>query len=300
MRRRKSGFTLIELLMVVLVIGLLVVMLVPAVGAVKRAVRTSMTESRIWEIDSAIGLYKDTFGDYPPSSKPSEVTWNYPKGWVPLDPAASAAGVGYGPFNVNKDYGQGNNTPPGGQYLTYFLFGPTRFGWTTEQHGVPVNWAPPAGLERYLTKKPVALVGSSGTSPQPYYVIPAYWYFEDAFGLTRHRFLGTILYMRANTQNRSPMVGGEHDNPRFIYGHIQAQYYWENRGGSWGYTGDNQGRKNLARLLKQCPKGFALISAGANHRFGYRTKNSHGNNQGREGADWDDGISDDLCNFTHD
>ena len=254
-----------------------------------------MTETRIWEIDSAICLYEDTFGDYPPSGKPVGVTWNYPAGWVPLDPSASAAGAGYGPFDVNKEYvWHDNSQPPGGQYLTYFLFGPTRFGWTTEQHGVSVNWTPPAGLERYLTKKPLRNIGSSS------YTTPAYWYFEDAFGLTGYRFRGAILYLRANTQNRSPMVSSEHNHPRFIYSHIQSQYYWECRGGSWGYTGDNEGSKNLGRLLEHCPKGFALISAGANHCFGYRTKNSHPNNQGREGADWDHGRSDDITNFVHD
>ena len=301
MRKPKSGFTLIELLMVVLVIGLLVVMLVPAIGAVKRAVRISMTETRIWEIDSAIDLYKDIFGDYPPSGKPAGVTWNYPKGWVPDDPSASAEGhnPGYGPFDVNNSYDQAHvATPPGGQYLTYFLFGPTRFGWTTDKHGVSANWTPPAGLERYLTERPLRNIGHSD---HYYYVTPAYWFFEDAFGLTGNRFCGAILYLRANIQNRSPMVGGEHEYPRFIYRHIQSEWTTSCRGGGYDYyTGDNEPQKNLARLLEQCPKGFALISAGANHQFGYRTKNSHANNQDREGADWDDGASDDITNFVHD
>ena len=54
------------------------------------------------------------------------------------------------------------------------------------------------------------------------------------------------------------------------------------------------------RLLAQCPKGFALISAGVNQVFGYRAKNTHSNNKHREGADWDDGATDDITNFAHD
>jgi len=302
MKRVKPGFTLIELLMVVLVIGLLVVMLVPAIGAATRAVRTSMTESMIWEISSAIDLYKDTFGDYPPSGKPADADWSqYPDGWVPDDPSAAAAGVGYGPFEVKRDYaGQGDRTPPGGQYLTYFLFGPTRFGWTRDDHQVNVEWSPPAGLERYLTDKPLRNIGTSTT--YPLYGTPAYWFFEDAFGLTGYKFRGAILYLCANTQNREPMVAREREHPRFVYEHIEAEYNTACRGGSWGYTGDNEPQKNLARLLKQCTKGFALISAGADHQFGYRARDTHGNNRDREGADYrkGKGISDDITNFVHD
>ncbi|NIA21543.1 MAG: prepilin-type N-terminal cleavage/methylation domain-containing protein [Anaerolineaceae bacterium] len=295
MRRAKPGFTLIELMMVVLIIGLLIVMLVPAVSAVKKAVRTQATQNMIWEIDSAIGLYKDTFGDYPPSGKPLGADWSgYPDGWVPDDPSATAAGhnPGYGPFDVNNGGGA-----PGGQYLTYFLFGPERLGWTTSEHGVSASWTPPQGLEKYLTKKPLRNIGHSS---HYYYITPPYWYFEDAFGLTGYKFRGAILYLRANTQNRSPMVGSERNHARWIYGQIESQYYWSCRGGSWGYTGDNEPQKNLARLLKQCPKGFALISAGADQGFGYRAKNTHANNKDHVGADWDDGASDDITNFVHD
>ncbi len=288
MRRRESGFTLIELLMVVLVIGLLVVMLVPAVGAVKRAVRISMTETRIWEIDSAIGLYKDTFGDYPPSGKPYDVVWNYPRGWVPDDPSASAAGSGYGPYDIN-DSRQWLSTVPGGQFLTYFLFGPMRFGWVPEQHGVSVNWAPPAGLERYLTKKPLRNIGHSN---HYYYVTPPYWYFEDAFGLTGRRFAGAILYLRANTRYRVPIVTNGEEG-RFNYWNVAAQYYWETR---VDYGGDGDGPGHLAKLVRQTSKPFVLISAGADHRFGYMK--SIGNN--RIGAHHDGGATDDICNFTHD
>ena len=302
MRKRKSGFTLIELMMVVLVIGLLVVMLVPAIGAVRRAVRSQMTASMIWEIDSAIKLYKDTFGDYPPSGKPTDADWSkYPKGWIPPDPSAEAAARGYEPFDVSKDYASaGVAIPPGGQYLTYFLFGPERFGWTPDdaERGVNVAWSPPAGLESYLSDKPLRNIGVSTT--YPLYGTPAYWFFEDAFGLTGYKFRGAILYLRANTQNREPVVGLERNHPRFIYEHIEAEYNLGCRGGAWGYTGDNQPQKNLERLLKQCLKGFALMSAGADHQFGYRARNTHSNNEDREGADWDDGISDDITNFVHD
>jgi len=306
MKRVKPGFTLIEMMMVVLVISLLIVMLVPVIGAVKKAVRISMTEGRIWEIDSAICLYKDTFGDYPPGGRPplpaGDLSWSgYPDGWFPLDPGKQYL-RGYQLFNPNYTDPDGNgpmpSQGPGALFLTYFLFGPQHFGWDPGEHGVSVNWTAPDGLNKYMSKKPVTNDGHYGDgvyrcATSPYYV------FEDAFGLTGAGFRGAILYLRADVRNRSPMVGNGH-NARWAYSQVGSQYYWECRGGNDGYTGDNEPQQNLARLLEQCPKSFALLSAGADHFFGYRTQNTHSYNQKRPGADWDDGVTDDITNFVHD
>ena len=299
MKRAKSGFTLIELMMVVLVISLLVVMLVPVIGAVKKAVRISMTENRIWEIDAAIGLYKDTFGDYPPSGKPAGADWSsYPEGWFERDDAKMhlfGYPEGFHPNGSRATHPENRFIPspgPGATYLAYFLFGPMRFGWSPENHdGISVNWTPPNGLERYLSDKAVTnenhnydLNGNSvyHCNTQPYLVL------EDAFGLTGSRFCGAILYLRADVRNRSPMVGG--NNARWNYSHVSSQYDW--MGGGWY----GQGAPHLSRLLAGTNKPFALISAGADGDFGY-FNSSEANRRFPDAAN---GASDDITNFVHD
>ena len=211
MKRARPGFTLIELMMVVLVIGLLVVMLVPVIGAVKKAVRTQATQSMIWEIDSAIGLYKDAFGDYPPSGKPAGANWSsYDEGWFKRDGGKMhlvGYKEGFRPNGTTSTHSAAPGPGPGATFLVYFLFGPSRFGWSPQEHSVSAGWTPPYGLDKYLSKKPVTNDGHVGggvyhCATQPYFV------FEDAFGLTGAKFRGAILYLRANAQNRSLMVGG--------------------------------------------------------------------------------------------
>ncbi|HOI54461.1 MAG TPA: prepilin-type N-terminal cleavage/methylation domain-containing protein [Phycisphaerae bacterium] len=311
MRNRRQGFTLIELLMVVLIIGLLVIMLVPVVSGAATVVKSHMTESRIWEIDNAVARYREVFGDFPPSGKPTGADWtDYPDGIFEMKEHLKTYS-GYKYFDV--DYTGASGQPgrgPGTHFLVYFLFGPNGTGWNPTTHKVSAGWTPPSGLTRYLSKDvcPNEIVSTGNgynVSQRPYYV------FEDAFGLVSgSSYQGAILYLRANPRVRHNPNDTANATTVCHYGRSSAyrwytedtasQWYWDCRGGPGDYsyyTGDGEHAKNLARMLRQNPKEFALISAGPNHFFGYRALNTHGQNEMLEGADWDDGSSDDITNF---
>ena len=63
--RRQSGFTLIELLVVIGIIAVLLGILIPTIGAVKRAGYTTATQARIRAIAEACERYYQVFEAYP-------------------------------------------------------------------------------------------------------------------------------------------------------------------------------------------------------------------------------------------
>lgn len=67
-RRKESrpGFTLIELLVVIAIIGVLVGMLIPVLGIIRRNARESTTRAFIKSIETACSGYEFDFGLYPP------------------------------------------------------------------------------------------------------------------------------------------------------------------------------------------------------------------------------------------
>ena len=72
-RRRlagRRGFTLIELLVVMGVIALLMSILVPVLGVVREQVRVHRVEATIQGISTALSMYRDAQGRYPPDEHP--------------------------------------------------------------------------------------------------------------------------------------------------------------------------------------------------------------------------------------
>jgi len=66
-KRKKSGFTLAELLTVLGIIALLVGLLLPALGWVRRVARETKQKAQLTTIGLALEAFKNDDGDYPPS-----------------------------------------------------------------------------------------------------------------------------------------------------------------------------------------------------------------------------------------
>lgn len=74
----RAGFTLVELLVVITVIGILVALLVPAIGSAVRNARNAQTTSEINSLGQALEAFKTQFQDYPPSRIILSETGIYP------------------------------------------------------------------------------------------------------------------------------------------------------------------------------------------------------------------------------
>lgn len=74
----RHGFSLIELLIVIVIIGILMALILPAIAAVRRNVQQAAVSTEITQLDQAIVTFKTRFGIEPPSSltvPASETTW---------------------------------------------------------------------------------------------------------------------------------------------------------------------------------------------------------------------------------
>lgn len=65
-RQKQLGFTLVELLVVIAIIGLLVALLLPAVQAAREAARRTSCTSQQRQIGTAILVYENSVGRFPP------------------------------------------------------------------------------------------------------------------------------------------------------------------------------------------------------------------------------------------
>lgn len=63
---RRNAFTLVELLVVIVIIGMLVGITLPAVNAVRSRANKAVDAMEISQIDMALLAFKEKFGDYPP------------------------------------------------------------------------------------------------------------------------------------------------------------------------------------------------------------------------------------------
>jgi len=65
----RRGFTLIELLVVVAIIGLLIGILLPSLGAARKSARVTTCTARLYQLGIAMGLYWNDFDRYMPQKK---------------------------------------------------------------------------------------------------------------------------------------------------------------------------------------------------------------------------------------
>ncbi|MCJ7778356.1 MAG: type II secretion system GspH family protein, partial [Sedimentisphaerales bacterium] len=64
----KNGFTLPELLTAIAIIVILIGVLMPALAQVKKLAKETKQKAQLGSIDVGVILYKNDFGEYPPSN----------------------------------------------------------------------------------------------------------------------------------------------------------------------------------------------------------------------------------------
>src|SRR6476660_3460581 len=63
----RFGFTLIELLVVIVILGILIALLLPAIQGAMRSARNATVTGEINQLAQAMADFKNRYGDYPPS-----------------------------------------------------------------------------------------------------------------------------------------------------------------------------------------------------------------------------------------
>jgi prepilin-type N-terminal cleavage/methylation domain-containing protein len=71
-RRARVGFTLLELLAVIVILGLLVGILVTALGGAEDSAKARLTRVRLQQLAALIEAFERERGDFPPSTLPEE------------------------------------------------------------------------------------------------------------------------------------------------------------------------------------------------------------------------------------
>ncbi len=298
--KAKSGFTLIEIMLVILIIGVLIGMLLPAINAATILFKIKDTETRIGTLGQCLEQYKQTFGDYPPSHASTSTTWSYPT-LTPSQWTDNSGGLHYLTINLPMSANANDpQAPLGGGLLFYFLMGPNQIGWSATDSSVnsgpgtpavrvSANWPAQEVLTKIIyTPHPIP----SGTSPSDC----AMYYFEDGFGSAGF-FQGTIQYSlrlsRGMNQNDGRNVpAGGFDSADLDYAFNQTTGSTLVAGPSW------------QRITLQCTLPYILISAGPDRIFGY-VKSTYNSSTGvttmapTTTAGATDGTSDDIMNFSH-
>jgi general secretion pathway protein G len=139
-RRRRSAFTLVELLIVIIIIGLLMGLMVTAIGRALITAKDSEVIAEIGQLDAAVKEFKNKYQAFPPAKHDSgtndaAVKAFLRKAW----PRMSATGITY----ANLD-------PP--EVLVYYLGGVPSTSGSSKVTGFDLNPTSPAGSGTQRTK----------------------------------------------------------------------------------------------------------------------------------------------------
>jgi prepilin-type N-terminal cleavage/methylation domain-containing protein len=127
----RSGFSLIELLVVIVIIGILMSLILPALSGVRNEARMKQVSAEISQLDNAIAKFKSVYNVEPPSSLYVPVVGDP---WAAADRSKVRAIWPQFDFATNGGLGAGDFHLSGAECLVFFL------------GGVPTTTSPPALL----------------------------------------------------------------------------------------------------------------------------------------------------------
>jgi len=248
----RAGFTLVELMVVIVIIGVLIAILVPAVGAVRRIAKETSTKAVIQALETGLQTYKtDTRvgGTFPPSASDrsdGDVASPYGSGRIPI----SGAGLLVWALSGADLLGTPGFKPTGGNGTWADSTGNSGMGLYALNNGTPVH--PRSGP--YIESGKVKLSASLREGNVTRFVIDAetkargsefrrnYPMYLDAFGYP-------VLYWRADPAGKriADDTPGQTGNDRGVY-------HWSD---------------NAALVSRQAvdPEVLVLSGAGSEHKL---------------------------------
>lgn len=130
-RRSNNGFTLIELMVVIAIMGLLSSVLLVALNSARKKGRDARRLADLRQIATALDMYYDTYGQYPPNTDSDCIGWdtsnmntaNNPNAFI--HPLVNSGILAASP----NDPGKSTNTFGGPYFYVYYRYDPTSPYW---------------------------------------------------------------------------------------------------------------------------------------------------------------------------